>query len=85
MPRPSPSGCPDGLPVLTRPGTCPRCRNPGGPATGATPAKGWQLPPRLLQLRGLLRALERWQQQGSDREERQLPLGFLFLRQLLRQ
>ena len=85
MPRPCSSCCPDGFPVFA----CPRsssCRgNSGGPATGATAAKGGQLPAGLLQLRELLRALKRWQHQGRDREERQLPLGFLFLRQLLRQ
>jgi len=47
--------------------------------------RAWQLPARLFKLMGLLRALGRWQHPRRDRKERQLLLGFLFLRQLLRQ
>ena len=55
MPWLCPSACPDGLRVPIRPGTSYRRRVLGGPVTGATPAKGGELPAWLLQLWELLR------------------------------
>jgi len=80
MSWPRPSGCDNGLLVLVCLNTSSRSWFLGGSATRAAPPEGGQLPARLLQLRELLRSLERWQHPGRDRKEWQLPLGFLFFR-----